>query len=138
VTARILLVDDDPAVLALVASRLASGGRYRVHVALGGEEGVRQAKKLAPDLVVCDLQMPGVDGRSLARELRDDPSTESIPLVFLSSVDSDETGRAGSGSQGPPIVSKGAPPGRLEAEIGALLGSTRGGTPAPPGPSELL
>jgi CheY-like chemotaxis protein len=133
VTARILLVDDDPAVLALVASRLASGGRYRVHVARGGEEGLKQARRLAPDLVVCDLQMPGVDGRALARELRGDPATRAIPLVFLSSVDAGETGVDGAGGEGPPIVPKGAPLGRLETEIDALLGDVPGTEARPPG-----
>jgi len=138
VTARILLVDDDPAVLALVASRLASGGRYRVHVARGGEEGLKQARKLVPDLVVCDLQMPGVDGPALARELRDDPATRAMPLVFLSSVDAGDGGASASGGEGPPIVSKGAPPGRLETVIDALLGGRPGTAPAPPGAPGLL
>jgi DNA-binding response OmpR family regulator len=78
----IAVVEDDPSVRELVCRVLESGG-YEV-VATGEP---REAKQLvltqSPDLVICDIAMPGMDGYAVLRELQADPATSSCPVVFL-------------------------------------------------------
>src|SRR5262249_41884501 len=57
---------------------------HRVNVALGGAEGVAAARRSPPDVVLCDLGLPGMSGYDVAAALRGDPRTRSIALVALS------------------------------------------------------
>jgi putative two-component system response regulator len=129
VTARVLLIDDDPAILSIVASRLARSGRYSVHVARGGREGLKQVERLAPEVVVCDVQMPDLDGRALAAAAAENPASAGIPFIFLSSIDSEEPDRR---MDRWPVVSKAAAPGRLEQEIETALSEGRRHTDTTP------
>jgi len=79
---RILVVDDDPETGRLIRSWFA-GGPYEVLVAEGGLPGLRIAAGKRPDLVLLDLRMPDLDGISVARRLKEDPATRSIPVVLL-------------------------------------------------------
>jgi len=79
---RILVVDDDPDTGRLIRSWFAEG-LYEILVAEGGLSGLRQAVAETPDLVLLDLRMPDLDGISVARRLKEDPATRSIPVVLL-------------------------------------------------------
>ena len=79
---KILVVDDDPDILKIVELRLAAGN-YEVHTAATGEEGLRKCKAIKPDAVILDLMMPDMDGSTVAHEMKDDPSTSKIPVIFL-------------------------------------------------------
>ena len=81
----ILVVDDNPAALEILAARLSAGG-YQVLTASDGEEGLTLARKVLPDLVLLDIMMPGIDGFEVCRRLKSDPSTEDIPVIFLSAL----------------------------------------------------
>lgn len=63
---------------------------YEVSTALNGEEGHREARKNKPDLVILDIMMPGKSGLEVMYEMRKDPKTSDIPIIFLSAV-SDES-----------------------------------------------
>lgn len=80
---RILVCDDDPIILRLLQVNLELEG-YDVLAAHHGEEAVDIALNEHPDLVICDIMMPRMDGYQTARQLKGDPSTEDIPIVFLS------------------------------------------------------
>lgn len=79
---RILVVDDDPETGRLLRSWFA-GGPYEILVAEGGLPGLRRAATETPDLVLLDLRMPDLDGISVARRLKEEPATRSIPVVLL-------------------------------------------------------
>ena len=83
--ARILLVDDDPDFLEATKTVLESRP-YEVIVADGGEAGLQKARAEAPDLVILDIIMPGVDGFTVCRQLKADPKTERIPVMMLTSL----------------------------------------------------
>ena len=57
---------------------------HRVEVAHSGPEGVEKARGLGPDLIFCDIGLPGMDGFAVARTLRDDPRLRATRLVALS------------------------------------------------------
>jgi CheY-like chemotaxis protein len=80
--ARILIAEDNDANLALVEYLLTTAG-HQIVAATDGTEAVRLARQLRPDLLICDLQMPGMDGYSVLAQLRDDPSMRDLPVVAL-------------------------------------------------------
>jgi CheY-like chemotaxis protein len=79
----VLIVDDDAAVRLMCAVNLAAEG---LHVLEAGDglEGLEQARRGSPDLILTDVKMPGLDGFQLAEKLRRDERTRRIPLIFLS------------------------------------------------------
>jgi type IV pilus assembly protein PilB len=83
---RVLVVDDDPAMTTVLRDILAEE-RYEVALAANGQEALACVYKERPDLILTDLQMPGMDGLELLRKLRRDLSTCQIPVVFLTVVD---------------------------------------------------
>ena len=79
---RVLVVEDNPTNLKLVRDVLTHYG-FEVVAATTGEEGVRLAAQVAPDLVLMDLQLPGIDGTEALRRLRETESTRSVPVVAV-------------------------------------------------------
>lgn len=79
---RILHIDDDPAMLKIVAAVLSLDPTLETKGCLSGEEGVRTAEEWLPDLILSDVSMPGVDGIELVARLRNRASTMAIPVVF--------------------------------------------------------
>ena len=79
---KILVVDDDPATARLVRSWY-KGTPYEILDATTGEDGLRLARKVNPDMILLDLRLPGVDGISAARGLKTDPATRAIPVILL-------------------------------------------------------
>ncbi len=79
---RILVVEDNDRNRKLVRAVLEHAG-YDVVEATTGEEGVRLAAQVVPDLVLMDIQLPGIDGRDALRRLRRGASTRDIPVVAV-------------------------------------------------------
>ncbi|HUD71152.1 MAG TPA: ATP-binding protein [Dongiaceae bacterium] len=78
----VFVIEDNPANLKLVRDLLESR-RYRVMTAVSGEEALDSLKFLAPRLILIDVQLPGMDGLSVARQLRARPDTRNVPIVAL-------------------------------------------------------
>lgn len=83
---RILVVDDTPANLRLLAGMLGAHG-YTVHPATGGIPAVRFLQTTLPDLILLDIIMPDMDGYQLCRRFKADERTRDIPVIFISSAD---------------------------------------------------
>ncbi|PIQ95677.1 MAG: DNA-binding response regulator [Nitrospinae bacterium CG11_big_fil_rev_8_21_14_0_20_56_8] len=79
---KILVVEDEESLQELVEFNLKKEA-YRVTSVGCGEDALRQAKVLNPDLVVLDLMLPGLDGLEVCRRLKKDPATEHIPVMML-------------------------------------------------------
>ncbi|MBT4287524.1 MAG: response regulator [Deltaproteobacteria bacterium] len=82
---RILVVDDEPDFASIVQANLESEG-YTVDVAFDGVQGLVKVKETNPDLVILDVMMPEKDGYKMAKELRNNPETEEIPIIMLTAV----------------------------------------------------
>ena len=80
--ARILCVEDSDDSLFMLHRRLSRAG-FDVKVAINGAEGVDWAKTLLPDLVVMDLNLPGLNGLEATRRLKSQPETRHIPVLIL-------------------------------------------------------
>jgi PAS domain S-box-containing protein len=86
----VLVVDDTPINQQLMQAFLESD-HYRVELASDGATALRMAKASPPDLILLDTMMPGMDGLEVCRRLKEDESTQSIPVIFITGHDDIET-----------------------------------------------
>jgi PAS domain S-box-containing protein len=83
--ANILVVDDTPDNLRLLSSMLTERG-YKVRKAISGQMGLTSAKTALPDLILLDINMPGMDGFEVCTQLKADEQTRSVPVIFISAL----------------------------------------------------
>jgi len=84
----ILVVDDMPGSIEILNQILAD--EYRVLFALNGEAGLEITRTQKPELILLDVSMPGMDGYQVCHELKSDPETRDIPIIFVTAKDQDE------------------------------------------------
>jgi DNA-binding response OmpR family regulator len=120
---RILVVDDDEAILRLAEASIkhALGKEHRVALVLNGEEAITEARRERPDLVLLDIMLPGLDGFEVCRQLRDDPSTKGIPIIFLTARGEQDYIERGLALGGDGYVIKPFDAATLAAQIAELL-----------------
>ena len=78
----VLVIDDQQANVRMVGGLLSRAG-YQVVPALSGGEGLELARSQKPDVVLLDMKMPGMDGFEVLRQLREEPATKDLPIIFL-------------------------------------------------------
>lgn len=81
--ASVLVVEDDPTIRALLAMALAGAGYADVREAARGDEGLAEAKRRAPDLVLLDVMLPGLDGFAFARTVRAAPALAATRIIMI-------------------------------------------------------
>ncbi len=81
----ILMVDDKPANLKVLAKLLTRAG-HRVRPALDGRAAIEAARSLLPDLVLLDVNMPGMSGYEVCRAFKQDPQLSEVPIIFVSAA----------------------------------------------------
>ncbi len=86
---KILVIDDDPETCRMLRANFA-GKPMEFHGALSGEDGIRKAVEIQPDVILLDLIMPGIDGIEAADRLKGDSRTALTPVIFLTSCRSTE------------------------------------------------
>ncbi len=80
---RILVIDDEPDLLAVIGITLRARGDFDVETCTSGQEAVEIAARFEPDLILLDVMMPGMDGPMTLKALQEDPRTSSIPVAFI-------------------------------------------------------
>jgi CheY-like chemotaxis protein len=124
---RVLVIDDDHDALALLKARLENTGRFKVTTADSGQSGLDLARDIEPDLIVCDIYMPGMGGPDVAAALASDDALRDVPLLFLSAlVKPDEIRAHGGRIGGWPMASKEEPIHSIVRRIDGLLQRDRG------------
>ncbi len=117
---KILAVDDDLAVLEYLQAKL--GGDYTVVTTHQPAAVLPLARQEQPDLVICDIDMPGTDGGDVAAALAADPATRSIPILYLTAILSEDEARdLGGIVGGRPGISKHAPARELIARVRSMI-----------------
>jgi signal transduction histidine kinase len=81
----ILIVDDNPTNLAVLSEALIDAG-LEIAVATSGENALKQSKYDPPDLILLDIQMPGINGFMTCEKLKDNPLTHDIPVIFMTAL----------------------------------------------------
>jgi len=117
---RLLVIDDEPALLAAVGARLRGAG-YDVRTAEGGEAGLGAARAEPPDLVVLDVRMPGMDGWDVCQAIRSDPAIASTPVLFLTGNVQERAMARAEAVGGDALLGKPYDPRRFVAAIEGLL-----------------
>jgi signal transduction histidine kinase len=121
--ARIVLADDNTDMREYVRDLLSS--TYRIEAVPDGEQALAAARRARPDLVLCDIMMPRVDGLALLKALRADESLRDVPVVLLSARAGEEARLEGLDAGADDYLVKPFSARELLARIGALLELTR-------------
>ncbi len=96
----ILVVDDEPKITRQIRLNLELTEEYQVREENNASHAVRTAAESAPDLILLDVMMPGIDGGALASEFRANPKFRNIPIVFLTAAVTAEEVRKSRGWRG--------------------------------------
>ncbi|HEX2699697.1 MAG TPA: response regulator [Acidimicrobiales bacterium] len=116
----VLVVDDDPVIQRLLRVNFEMEG-YDVIVANDGVDGLERARAERPDIVVLDIMMPRMSGLDVAKALKADPGTASIPVLLLSAKAQEADLRAGDESGADGYLTKPFDPLQLLQRVEELL-----------------
>jgi len=125
----VLIVDDVPENLAVLCDLLDEAG-YMVLVATDGERAIETARHVAPDVILLDAVMPGLDGFETCRRLKAHEATRDIPVVFMTGLTETEHVLAGFAAGGVDYVTKPIQPVEVLARISAHVRSAQRATGA--------
>lgn len=125
---KILIVDDDPIFCGLLGRFLAGRG-YEAVTAAGGEEALRLLPEQAPDAVILDVMMPGMDGWETMRQLR--AAAATVPVIFLTALGEQADVLAGLGLGADDYIKKPFDFEELALRLAAVLRRARLGAAAP-------
>jgi DNA-binding response OmpR family regulator len=119
-TKRILVIEDDPAISRLVDYSLRHEG-YDVIAATNGLEGIRKAHDEAPDLIILDVMLPGMDGFEICHQLRAEPDTAGLPILMFSAKAQEIDKNTGLKVGADDYLSKPAAPAEIVSRVARLL-----------------
>ena len=120
---RVLVADDNADLRAYLGQLL--GDRWRVAFAADGQQALEQALADPPDLVLCDVMMPGLDGLALLARLRGDERTRTCPVILLSARAGDEAREEGLAAGADDYITKPFSARELRARVAAQLATAR-------------
>jgi CheY-like chemotaxis protein len=103
--ARILIIDDNEDECTIVQTELNAAG-YQTIIANNGDQGVALAKQFLPDLILCDINMPGMNGFETYRVLKSFSQTKALPFVFLTGSADAMSGKFGTDLGGEEFIEK--------------------------------
>lgn len=117
---KLLLIDDDPNLILLVKDYLEFRG-YNVDTAENGREALELLENLIPDMIICDVMMPEMDGYTLVKHIRQEPVTNRIPVLFLSAKGQSQDRVKGLNEGADVYMSKPFEPEELVAQVESSL-----------------
>jgi DNA-binding response OmpR family regulator len=132
-SAHLLLIEDDPSLMAVAKKLLVRGG-YRVTTATSSEEALLVLKDAAVDLVVSDVRLPGLSGIKFVQILRGEPATARLPVLLLTVADAPADKVTGLKAGADDYLAKPYDPNELLARVEALLRRASPGTAPAEGP----
>ena len=121
----VLVVDDDPVIVRLLRVNFEMEG-YTVVTAGDGEEGVARAHDSNPDVVVCDIMMPKMNGLEVVERLRADDATKRLPILLLSAKAQDSEIQKGLDAGADDYVTKPFDPLELVERVQAVIDGASG------------
>jgi two-component system response regulator ResD len=128
---RVLVVEDERSIRELVADQLGQAG-YACEAIADGEAGLRRLREQRFDVVVLDLMLPGVDGMTICRAVREDGINQDVPILMLTARRAESDKILGFESGADDYVTKPFGVNELTARVGALSRRVRRPEPTPP------
>jgi two-component system OmpR family response regulator len=129
---RVLVVDDDADVQNLIAIALGGAPGYTVEVCGSSREALPRARTFAPDVILLDVMMPGIDGPGTLTALRADEATAHIPIVFISAGIDHNDGREYRALGAAGVIAKPFDVARLPDTLERIRGGQPAGEQYPP------
>jgi DNA-binding response OmpR family regulator len=83
---RVLVVDDDPAIVEMLVELLERDGRFEVQTAVTGFDAGLRTKEFRPDAIVLDYMLPDINGNAVIRTIREDSSLQDVRIIIVSGV----------------------------------------------------
>ncbi|KAF3884682.1 MULTISPECIES: response regulator [Nostocales] len=118
----VLIVDDEEDVRAIAKLGLEMGAGWNAIVASCGEEGIKLAVERKPDVILLDMMMPDMDGRTTLQQLKANPATQPIPVILVTAKVQESDRESFSGLQVAAVFAKPFRPLKLPQEISKVLG----------------
>ncbi len=125
---KILVIEDDPSTSRLVDYSLRHEG-YQVLTASNGLEGIRKAHNEAPDLIILDVMLPGMDGFEICHRLRSEPDTAQLPILMFSAKVQEIDKETGLKVGADDYLSKPTAPAEIVSRVEKLLAKKKRDTP---------
>lgn len=82
---KVLVVDDDKDILDIIEKKLKKD-HFMVDVSMSGQDAIKQAAEMNPDIILLDIVLPDMDGSEVVKGLKDNSATSEIPIIFLSGI----------------------------------------------------
>ena len=117
---KIAVIEDEPDIVEVVSYNLKREG-FTVVAADRGDEGLNLVRNQAPNLVLLDLMLPGLDGLSVCRQMKSDPLTRNIPVIIVSAKGEESDGVIGLELGADDYLTKPFSPRELIARVKAVL-----------------
>jgi DNA-binding response OmpR family regulator len=117
---KVLIIEDDPATSRLVDYSLRHQG-YEVVTAANGLEGIRKAQTEAPDLVILDVMLPGINGYEICRRLRSNPATAKVSILMFSAKAQETDKNTGEKAGADDYLTKPAAPAQIVETVERML-----------------
>ena len=117
---KILIIDDDIDTLKLVGIMLERKG-FTIHAATTGQKGIKLSQSELPDLIILDIMIPDIDGYEVARTIRGNPATESIPIIMFTAKSQVDDKVEGLEAGADAYITKPARPRELFAQVNSIL-----------------
>ena len=121
---KILIAEDERDIRDLIAFTLRFAG-YEVLTANNGEEAVQMTQTELPDMVLTDVRMPKMTGYEACRQIKSNPATQHIPVIFLSAKGQEAEVQSGLDAGGDEYLLKPFAPDQLTRKVAEILGKAR-------------
>ncbi len=121
---KLLIIEDSPDIHELVALWLA-GEPVELFSCFSGEQGLASMPQVRPDLILLDVDLPGLDGFEVCRQLKNSPATADVPVVFLTGASSTEEKLRGLELGAIDYITKPFDPAELRARVRSSLNTKR-------------
>jgi PleD family two-component response regulator len=109
----VLIIDDQQTCIMTLSQILSSD--YTIYSAVNGLDGIAEAQKHLPDVILLDIHMPGMDGYETITLLKSSPDTKDIPVIFITALDGEEEGLSLGAAD---YITKSFRPGIIKLRIG--------------------
>lgn len=118
---KVMIVDDDPEILELFRDILEDRG-YQIITYTRGWEALQGVSRDQPDLIILDIMMPRVNGYEVCQILKENPTTQKIPVIFLTALSHQEALQRAADGGADDFVVKPCPPEKLIKHVERYLG----------------